>query len=193
MELEELKKTWELLNEQLKKNEILNQKTVKKLIEKRILNARDRMVRANVAAILTIGVVLLAIPLAAIQVTIRPGIYWLAYTLLPVTILYALWSIRFLYKLDITSCTLIEIRRWVLRYKRQLRVELWCTPFLALGMFGAVFLIHHHYRSMLMTIFDGMMLLVASVTTYLAYIYIDKRSVKEIEEGMAELREFEHP
>ncbi len=37
------------------------------------------------------------------------------------------------------------------------------------------------------------MLLVASVTTYLTYIYIDKRSVKEIEEGMAELREFEHP
>lgn len=44
-----------------------------------------------------------------------------------------------------------------------------------------------------MIIFDGMMLLVASVTTYLAYIYIDKRSVKEIEGGMAELREFEHP
>jgi hypothetical protein len=66
-------------------------------------------------------------------------------------------------------------------------------PFLALGMFGAVFLIHHHYRSILMIIFDGIMLLVASVTTYLTYIYIDKRSVKEIEEGMAELREFEHP
>lgn len=193
MELNELKETWNLLNEQLKRNEVMNQKVVKKLIEKRMLNARDRLVITNVAAVLIMGIVLTAIPLAATQVTIRQGILWLAYTILPVTMLYALWSVRSLCKLDPASCTLIEMQRWVIRYKRQLRTELWCTPFLISGIFITVFLVHHHYRSILMIIFDGLMLLVTAVISYLGYIYADKRSVEEIEKGIEELHEFEHP
>lgn len=191
MELNELKESWQLLNEQLQKNEIVNRKVVKLLIGKRMLSARDRLIRANWVAILTLGVILLIVPLAAVRVTIRPEMFWLIYTLLPAVMLYALWSIHFVSKLDLASCTLVEIRRWVLRYKRLLRIELWCTPFLALGTFGAVFLIHHHYRSVQMMVFDGLMLLVAIVASCLAYVYVDKRSVKEIEQGLEELHEFE--
>ena len=139
MELNELKESWQLLNEQLQKNEIVNRKVVKLLIGKRMLTARDRLIRANWVAILTLGVILLIVPLAAVRVTIRPEMFWLIYTLLPAVMLYALWSIHFVSKLDLASCTLVEIRRWVLRYKRLLRIELWCTPFLALGTFGAYF------------------------------------------------------
>ena len=191
MELNELKESWQLLNEQLQKNEIVNRKVVKLLIGKRMLTARDRLIRANWVAILALGVILLIVPLAAVRVTIRPEMFWLIYTLLPAVMLYALWSIHFVSKLDLASCTLVEIRRWVLRYKRLLRIELWCTPFLALGPFGTVFLIHHHYRSVQMMGFDGLMLLVAIVASCLAYVYVDKRSVKEIEQGLEELHEFE--
>ena len=45
MELDELKKNWELLNDELRKSEILNRKVAKKLIEKRALSARDRLVK----------------------------------------------------------------------------------------------------------------------------------------------------
>lgn len=41
MELNELKESWQLLNEQLQKNEIVNRKVVKLLIGKRMLTARD--------------------------------------------------------------------------------------------------------------------------------------------------------
>ena len=40
-------------------------------------------------------------------------------------------------------------------------------------------------------VFDGLMLLVAIVASCLAYVYVDKRSVKEIERGLEELHEFE--
>ena len=42
MELEELKNQWNLLSEQLKKNEIINHEAIKGMIEKRTLSARDR-------------------------------------------------------------------------------------------------------------------------------------------------------
>ena len=116
MELNELKESWQLLNEQLQKNEIVNRKVVKLLIGKRMLTARDRLIRANWVAILALGVILLIVPLAAVRVTIRPEMFWLIYTLLPAVMLYALWSIHFVSKLDLASCTLVEIRRWVLRY-----------------------------------------------------------------------------
>ena len=47
MELDELKKNWELLNDELRKSEILNRKVAKKLIEKRALSARDRLPNAE--------------------------------------------------------------------------------------------------------------------------------------------------
>lgn len=43
MELEELKNQWNLLSEQLKKNEIVNHAVIKRMIEKRTLSARDRL------------------------------------------------------------------------------------------------------------------------------------------------------
>ena len=48
MELEELKNQWNLLSEQLKKNEIINHEAIKRMIEKRTLSARDRLIGANV-------------------------------------------------------------------------------------------------------------------------------------------------
>ena len=44
MELEELKNQWNLLSEQLKKNEIINHEAIKGMIEKRTLSARDRLI-----------------------------------------------------------------------------------------------------------------------------------------------------
>jgi len=40
MELEELKNQWNLLSEQLKKNEIINHEAIKRMIEKRTLSSR---------------------------------------------------------------------------------------------------------------------------------------------------------
>ena len=47
MELEELKNQWNLLSEQLKKNEIINHEAIKRMIEKRTLSARDRLIVAQ--------------------------------------------------------------------------------------------------------------------------------------------------
>lgn len=191
MELNELKANWNLLNEQLKKNEILNTKVARQLIEKRTLSARDRLVRANILAILVMLFVLTVIPLATAHVTIRPEVQWIAYTVLPVTILYTLWNIRFLLKFDMQRCTLVQLRRWVIAYKRRMRLECYCTPFITIGLFLSVFMLHHHYHSMLFIVFDSFMLLVTAVVSYLGYVYGDKRSLYEIESGLKELEDFE--
>ena len=191
MELDELKANWELLNEQLRKSEVLNRKVAKELIEKRILTARDRLVRANLLAIGLLLFFLMVIPLAAMHVSIRQEVLWITYTVLPATVLYSLWSIRFLYKFDLQTSTLLDLRKWVIAYKRRIRRELYCTPFIALGLFVSVFIIHHHYRSVQLMVLDGIMLLTGALATYLGYMYWDKRSIAEIESGLKELQDFE--
>lgn len=191
MELEELKNQWNLLSEQLKKNEIINHEAIKRMIEKRTLSARDRLIGANVIAVFVLTGMLFLFPLAATRVIIRQELLWMFYIVFPLLILYSLWNIHVLYKFNLATRTLLELHRWVLSYKRRLRIEIWCTPFLALGLFISVFLIHHHYRNLLMVVFDILMLSVGMMAGYICYRYVDKRSVDEIEQGMKDLQDLE--
>lgn len=191
MELEELKNQWNLLSEQLKKNEIINHEAIKRMIEKRTLSARDRLIGANVIAVFVLTGMLFLFPLAATRVIIRQELLWMFYIVFPLLILYSLWNIHVLYKFNLATRTLLELHRWILSYKRRLRIEIWCTPFLALGLFISVFLIHHHYRNLLMVVFDILMLSVGMMAGYICYLYIDKRSVDEIEQGMKDLQDLE--
>lgn len=191
MELEELKNQWNLLSEQLEKNEIINHEAIKRMIEKRTLSARDRLIGANVIAVFVLTGMLFLFPLAATRVIIRQELLWMFYIVFPLLILYSLWNIHVLYKFNLATRTLLELHRWVLSYKRGLRIEIWCTPFLTLGLFISVFLIHHHYRNLLMVVFDILMLSVGMMAGYICYRYVDKRSVDEIEQGMKDLQDLE--
>ena len=191
MELEELKNQWNLLSEQLKKNEIINHEAIKRMIEKRTLSARDRLIGANVIAVFVLTGMLFLFPLAATRVIIRQELLWMFYIVFPLLILYSLWNIHVLYKFNLATRTLLELHRWVLSYKRGLRIEIWCTPFLTLGLFISVFLIHHHYRNLLMVVFDILILSVGMMAGYICYRYVDKRSVDEIEQGMKDLQDLE--
>ena len=191
MELEELKNQWNLLSEQLKKNEIINHEAIKRMIEKRTLSARDRLIGANVIAVFVLTGMLFLFPLAATRVIIRQELLWMFYIVFPLLILYSLWNIHVLYKFNLATRTLLELHRWVLSYKRGLRIEIWCTPFLTLGLFISVFLIHHHYRNLLMVVFDILMLSGGMMAGYICYRYVDKRSVDEIEQGMKDLQDLE--
>ena len=191
MELEELKNQWNLLSEQLKKNEIINHEAIKRMIEKRTLSARDRLIGANVIVVFVLTGMLLLFPLAATRVIIRQELLWMFYIVFPLLILYSLWNIHVLYKFNLATRTLLELHRWILSYKRRLRIEIWCTPFLTLGLFISVFLIHHHYRNLLMVVFDILMLSVGMMAGYICYRYVDKRSVDEIEQGMKDLQDLE--
>lgn len=191
MELEELKNQWNLLSEQLKKNEIINHEAIKRMIEKRTLSARDRLIGANVIAVFVLTGMLFLFPLAATRVIIRQELLWMFYIVFPLLILYSLWNIHVLYKFNLATRTLLELHRWILSYKRRLRIEIWCTSFLTLGLFISVFLIHHHYRNLLMVVFDILMLSVGMMAGYICYRYVDKRSVDEIEQGMKDLQDLE--
>ena len=117
MELEELKNQWNLLSEQLKKNEIINHEAIKRMIEKRTLSARDRLIGANVIAVFVLTSMLFLFPLAATQVIIRQELLWMFYIVFPLLILYSLWNIHVLYKFNLATRTLLELHRWILSYR----------------------------------------------------------------------------
>ena len=105
MELEELKNQWNLLSEQLKKNEIINHEAIKRMIEKRTLSARDRLIGANVIAVFVLTGMLFLFPLAATRVIIRQELLWMFYIVFPLLILYSLWNIHVLYKFNLATLT----------------------------------------------------------------------------------------
>lgn len=196
MELEDLKVSWQMLDEQLKKNEIVNRKMIKEMIGKRMTTARDRMMESQIVALVFMLIMLVVLVLAGF---VFEGIYksfspWLLLFLAVVLLAgigYTLFTLRFISRLNPVNRSLLELREWVLLQKRMLKAELWIAPFLFVGIWLACFFFHHHYRSIQAILVDLAGIVVVSIASYLGYQYIDKRSIDEIEDGLKELEEFE--
>lgn len=191
MELEELKASWNILNERLQQNEILNKRIVKEMITKRTMAARDRLLKVNVGGALFILLIAIVIIITRGRVVVRLEAEIITWAGLSLAFAYMLFSICFLSRFNMEKCSLAELSRWTIKLRRMLRLELLIAPLVGLLMLIAIFFVHHHYRSVRQMLFDLVMVLLVGVVSYCGYKFIDKRSVDEIEKGLEELKEFE--
>lgn len=191
MELEELKASWNILNERLQQNEILNRRIVKEMISKRTMVARDRLLKMNVGGAIFILLIAIIIIITRGRVVVRPEAEIITWAGLSFTLAYLFYSIYFLSCFNMEKCSLAELSRWTIKLRRMLRMELLVAPLAGLIMLVVIFFVHHHYRSIQQMIFDLVIVLLVGVASYCGYKFIDKRSVDEIEKGLEELKEFE--
>ena len=70
MELEDIKKGWKQLNEQLENTEIVNQKMIKEMIVERTTTARGKLFMMNLPIIIFIPILMIAFPLMYIEINI---------------------------------------------------------------------------------------------------------------------------
>lgn len=191
MELEELKANWNVLNERLEKSEMLNKRIIKEMITKRTVAARDRLIRCcsgGVLFLLLMGIVILMTRGKAI---VRPEAEVIVWSAIILATAYSLLSIRFLSHFDLERSSLTELKGWTIKLKRMLRLELIFTLVFVSIAFVAIFFIHHHYRSVQQMLVDALLVSLTVAGGYLAYKNVDKKSIEEIEKGLAELKEFE--
>jgi len=191
MELEDLKAGWNVLNERLEQNEILNKRIIKEMITKRTVAARDRLVRCCAGGIVFLLLVGIVILMTRGKTIVRPEAEVIVWSAIILAFVYSVLSYIFLSRFDLERCSLIELKKWTIKLKRMLRLELIFTIVFVCIAFVSIFFIHHHYRSVQQMLVDVMLILLIIVGGYMGYKNVDKKSVDEIEKGLEELKEFE--
>lgn len=191
MDLNEMKASWQLLNERLQKQEIVNKRMIREMITRRTVSAHTRLVMSNGAGLCLLIAIVGALLIARNSIQIRPEVFWIAIGALGAVIVYTLGSARFLNRFNLEKGTLVELRNWVLQLKKRQRMELWGGPIYGLVFFLIVFFLHHHYRSAYQLLVDAGAAVFAAVAVYYSYRYIDKKSADEIAQGLKELEELE--
>jgi len=127
MDLPELKNTWTVLDEQLKKNEMLNKQIIQEMLQKKSNKAHNRLVNTD---FFNLSVWLLAIPLSIwgyhlprFENFLFPKILFAV--IFVTSILVAIWScyqLRILIKIDFSKCVkdnIFSVNRYIILLKKE--------------------------------------------------------------------------
>ena len=191
MELEELKAGWNVLNERLAQNEILNKRIIKDMIVTRTNSALSRLKWMNWGGIVLVFIMFILVLIMKNIVVIRPAAMIISGLLGGSVLIYCICYFRFLERLDLNKLSIYEAMAWCIKFRKIQRCGMFVGPLVALIVIVSIFFIHHHYRSLYHMIVDEIGVLFGVCIGYLCYKYVDKKSIETIEKGLEELKEFE--
>lgn len=193
MNLEEIKAGWNVLNERLAKNEILNHRIIKEMITTRTRTAYEKVCNWewwNLSVLLFIGGILFP---GEMFISGHP-MKWLSFIIAETGILVALiWkilTISYLMKFKLETSKIGELMRLLLIYKRFRWYDKVYGMILGIMLLAAIIIIENIYvlPSALMAI--GIMLVLGLSLSFIQ-LRTHAQRIKTIEQGLAELKEFE--
>lgn len=193
MNLEEIKAGWNVLNERLAKNEILNHRIIKEMITTRTRTAYEQVCNWewwNLSVLLFIGGILFP---GEMFISGHP-MKWLSFIIAETGILVALiWkilTISYLMKFKLETSKIGELMRLLLIYKRFRWYDKVYGMILGIMLLAAIIIIENIYvlPSALMAI--GIMLVLGLSLSFIQ-LRTHAQRIKTIEQGLAELKEFE--
>lgn len=188
MELEELKASWNVLNERLRQSEILDKRIVKEMILKRSDDAIGRLYKLDVLGAVVCVVTFLALLVAAI---VYPyiGTVWGRFALAALPGVASVWGmikLRLIGRIDPRECSLKEVSSLLAKYK------IWNIRELLASIPAAFVTLAFVFSTMPVFPWQGLVVCVVSglIVGSLEYIYY-KRSVVKVDKILQELQEFE--
>lgn len=192
MELEELKMSWNLLNERLEENEILNKRIIKEMITRRTESAYERLFKLNLFKLVVVIVISLLFPVMYVAGDV--GMKTLSFVLLEVTLTLGLISQIFLFstlaKFDMEKKKTQELIKLALLYKLWARRNYTYGTALALIVLIAYWIIQEVHLMQHGFIGMGFILLYAFIVMcYQIRFY--RKNIRTIEKSLEELKEFE--
>ncbi len=148
MELEDIKKGWKQLNEQLENTEIVNQKMIKEMIVERTTTARGKLFMMNLPIIIFIPILMIAFPLMYIEINI--GDIVLMNIVTELLFAYSLFTelilIHYLHQMNIHRKTVSEIAYSTLMFKKWFKIRFVTGLPLAL-IFIFFYILNLHYST----------------------------------------------
>lgn len=189
MELEELQGGWNVLNERLAQNEILNKRIVKEMIRGRVLNAYQRLLRKNIIGYAIHFVALFITALAHPFFGTSLLVVYIIGGILCFNLLCSIPTFVMFLRFDMQK-PLTDSYRRILYYQRSMR---FMYPFIVgLGLCAMLFIFIYFKqfeRDWQIAIFV-LASLIASLGSMIEY-RCDRKKLEAMKEGLEELKEFE--
>jgi MFS family permease len=192
MELEELKAGWSILSERLEKNEILNKRIIKEMITKRTQTAHNRLLGYNVFGLMTVLLGMIGVLVIALFINKPFPFVIIAEVVLLLTAIYEIAIVRIMNKFQLDKQTTLQLSAWTLKYKQIMK---WSVRFsyiiFGISLVLNFFLASYQNWSITNIILVESIVVFFFILAYIAYIYIEKKNITTIEQGLEELKELE--
>ena len=201
MELDELKNSWNALDKRLAENEIVNLRIVKEMISQKTKTAFDRIYRLHLHNFLiSVLLIFVMFPIIFSTTPISDTSFFIVEGMMALGLIPIIRKLILLSKIDLEGKKSNELSSLVYRYKQICHREyLWTIPVVGLTMVG-FYVSELFFNKEVNYVFGPKVILVVAfslLTFALAYvvaIWQRKRhaqQMKEIEQGLEELKEFE--
>lgn len=198
MELDRIKDNWNAWGESLKRKELLNERMIRKIIEKKRDNAISRLINYIIRVIVFFVISMLSCILIwstpIMRNRIEQWFLWECGVILLVGIILLIRELQFLYKIDVVKKDMKELALLINNYKRKKQKGWIYTPFIgfayaysfiaSLKLFNDV-----AYSLIVITVVVGM--LFTLFITWVLYRRVLLKNIEEIEESVTEWEEIE--
>ena len=192
MELEELKASWNILNEQLANSEMLNKRIIKEMITNRTQSAYDRLFRFDLfGLILVLGLcIMFPILVTTGKIVLKPLSFALLEGAVAIGLFMQLFFFSVLLRFDMEKKKICELTKLVLTYKLWMKRNTVIGSWIGMAALIAFLFIE---KARLVGNWEmrltGAFILASVVMFFQTRFYL--KNIRAVEKGLSELKEFE--
>ena len=202
MELEELKASWNKLDERLAETEIVNLRVVKEVIQQKTKSAYDRIMGQNVYNfVVNVLILCVVFPYVYVNTPIQTSSFAIVEGVMAVGLIPIAWKLSLLSKFDLSGKSSSELSRLVLSYKKICHQEkIWMIGAVCLAMI-AFYILELGFNTEAGYVLGPRLILPLSLsllTLVLGVVFAKWQlrrhalEMAEIERGLEELEKFEN-
>lgn len=192
MELEELKASWSVLNEQLEKSEMLNKRIIKEMITNRTQSAYERLFRYDIFGLILCFTLCVMFPVLVTtgKLVLKPAAFAILEGAILIGFVMQFFFLFILGRFDMEKKKICDLTRLTLTYKLWMKRNF--TIGSAIGMIAIVSFLFIE-KTHLVGGWEIRLAIVFLFATIFSYYQIRfyLKNIRVIEKGLEELKEFE--
>lgn len=192
MELEELKASWNILNEQLANSEMLNKRIIKEMITNRTQSAYDRLFRFDLFGLILVLGLCIVFPILVTtgKIVLKPLSFALLEGSVAIGLFMQLFFFSVLLRFDMEKKKICELTKLVLTYKLWMKRNTVIGSWIGMAALIAFLFIE---KARLVGNWEmrltGAFILASVVMFFQTRFYL--KNIRAVEKGLSELKEFE--
>jgi len=206
MELDDLKKSWSMLDKQLQKEDIVNEKQISELIAKYQANAKKELNKiqdfqktsliAGVSFLLFMAIVIMVDTSFFRELKFTAKVISMAIFAL-LTIIFGFWwdikTYRFSRNTKVAEMSTVEVMERMNTFRKWAILEFRIIPFWALAFFGLFFWLRDYHTQPLVSQLAFFCFTVVVITLTMVFVYKKMfKHLNEIKKNLEELKELEN-
>lgn len=192
MELEELKASWNILNEQLANSEMLNKRIIKEMITNRTQSAYDRLFRFDLFGLILVLGLCIVFPILVTtgKIVLKPLSFALLEGAVAIGLFMQLFFFSVLLRFDMEKKKICELTKLVLTYKLWMKRNTVIGSWIGMAALIAFLFIE---KARLVGNWEmrltGAFILASVIMFFQTRFYL--KNIRAVEKGLSELKEFE--